>query len=155
MGYAGQTDFLPWQIEAEPRPASPFLTEALSRFDAFDLTGSEAAKLLLIDILLTETVPQFPRLRVWKSKPLESETLTGIADYIIAPKRAFVRTPLLCAVEAKKDDFEQGTAQCVAEMAACRAVNEADGHHPDVYGMVSNGQAWQFYYLAYNLSQNS
>lgn len=150
MGYAGETDFLRWQIEAEPRPASAFLTEALQRFDSFNLTSSEAAKLLLIDILLTETVPQFPRLRVWKETPLESENLTGIADYLVAPKCAFVDTPLLCTiVEAKRDDFAQGMAQCVGEMAACRAINEQDGYTNDVYGIVSNGQAWEFYRLAY------
>ncbi|MBC8138887.1 MAG: hypothetical protein H8F28_23675 [Fibrella sp.] len=149
MRYTGQTDFLSWEIKAEPRPPSAFLSEALRRFDSFSLTNSEAAKLLLIDILLTETMPQFPRLRVWKGEPLESVTLTGIADYLLAPKRAFVETPLLCAVEAKRDDFAQGRAQCVAEMAACRGVNEADGHRIDVYGVVSNGQGWEFYRLAH------
>ncbi len=51
MGYVGQTDFVDWQIDVAPRPPSAFLTEALTRFDAFSLTNSEAAKLLLIDIL--------------------------------------------------------------------------------------------------------
>lgn len=148
MRFVGQSDFAAWQINAAPRPPSAFLTEALTRFDAFSLTNSEAAKLLLIDILFTETLPQFPRLRAWKGEPLDSETLTGVADLLVAPKRAFVETPLLCAVEAKKDDFEQGRAQCVGEMAACRAVNEADGYRLDVYGIVSNGQTWQFYRLA-------
>ncbi len=57
--------------------------------------------------------------------------------------------PLLCAAEAKRDDFEQGRAQCIGEMAACRAVNETDGYRLDVYGAVSNGQTWQFYRLEY------
>ena len=150
MNAIGQSNLVPWQIVAEPRPPSAFLTEALTRFDAFDLTNSEAAKRLLIDILFTETLPQFPRLRAWKGEPLDSETLTGVADLLVAPKRAFVETPLLCAVEAEKDDFEQGRAQCIGEMAAARANNEHDGYRVDVYGAVSNGQTWQFYRLEHS-----
>ena len=42
--------------------------------------------------------------------------------------------------EAKKDDFEKGAAQCVAEMVVCRETNTTDGHFIDVHGIVSNGQ---------------
>ncbi|GAB4463105.1 MAG: hypothetical protein OHK0029_31200 [Armatimonadaceae bacterium] len=144
----GQTDFQTWQIDAPPRPPSPFLQEALKRFDSFNLTNSEAAKVLLIDAIFIEVVPAFPKLRVWKAASLESDRLIGVADYLIAPKRAYLATPLLCAVEAKRDDFEQGRAQCLAEMAACRWNNEQENRAVDVYGVVSNGQSWQFYRLA-------
>ena len=49
--------------------------------------------------------------------------------------------------KAKKDDFEQGAAQCVVEMVACRWSNLQENHSLDVYGIVSNGQGWQFYKL--------
>ena len=142
-----QSDFKLWEIDAPPRPPSAFLQEALRRFDAFNLTNSEAAKLLLIDALLVEIVPSYPNLRVWKAAVLESDTMIGVADYLIAPKRAYLSTPLLCAVEAKRDDFEQGRAQCLAEMSACRWNNRQENHFVDVYGIVSNGEAWQFYKL--------
>ena len=44
-------------------------------------------------------------LKVWKAAPLESDTLMGVADYLITPKRVYVETPLLCVAEAKRDDF--------------------------------------------------
>jgi hypothetical protein len=47
--------------------------------------------------------------------------------------------------EAKKDDFVQGRAQCLVEIAACLWNNEKDTIHADIYGIVSNGQVWQFY----------
>ena len=50
--------------------------------------------------------------------------------------------------EAKKDDFEKGAAQCVAEMVVCRETNTTDGHFIDVHGIVSNGQGWEFYKLS-------
>ena len=75
------------------------------------------------------------------------DTLIGVADYLIAPKRAYLAYPLLCVTEAKRDDFEQGRTQCVAEMIACRDNNTRRNHATDVYGIVSNGQGWQFYKL--------
>ena len=147
MVLLGQQDFVPWQINAPPRPPSAYLQETLSRLRVFDLTNSEAAKLLLIDALFVEVVPGHPNLKVWKAAPLETDTLIGVADYVIAPRRAYLATPLLCVTEAKRDDFEQGRTQCVAEMAACRDNNRHEGHDIAVFGIVSNGQVWQFYQL--------
>ena len=100
---------------------------------------------MLIDALLAEIVPLHPALRVWKGVPLETDTLVGTADYLIAPFLEYLSTPLLCAVEAKRDDFEAGETQCLGEMYACRVKNEAAGLTTDVYGIVSNGQGWVFY----------
>ena len=150
MVLLNQTDFAPWRIEAVPRPPSVHLTESLIRLQAFDTDNTEAAKLLLIDTLFAEIVPNHPTLKVWKAMPLESDTLMGVTDYLISPKRAYLAFPLLCVAEAKRDDFVQGRAQCLAEMAACRDNNAQEGHLTDVYGIVSNGQTWQFYQLSSN-----
>ena len=68
-------------------------------------------------------------------------------DYLVAPRRAYVKTPLLCAIKAKRDDFEAGERQCIAEMAVCRDNNIRDGHDTEIHGIVSNGQGWVFYRL--------
>ena len=81
--------------------------------------------------------------------------MTGFADYLIAPHRAYAQTPLLCAIEANgarwdtdgTDEFAQGEAQCIAEIAACRDNNARDGHDLEVHGIVSNGHGWVFYRL--------
>ena len=140
-------EFLPWQLNAPPRPPSDFLQEDLRRLASFDLENSELAKTLLIDDLLTEIVPNHPNLKVWKAALLETDTLTGTADYLITPKQAYIATPLLCVAEAKRDDFVQGRAQCIAEMVACVQNNRQEGIETDVFGIVSNGQGWQFYKL--------
>lgn len=147
MLFLNQGDFTFWRIDAPPRPPSSFLSEALIRLEAFDTDNTEAAKLLLIDALFAEIVPNHPTLKVWKAMPLESDTLMGITDYLISPKRAYLSLPLLCVAEAKRDDFVQGRAQCLAEMTACQWNNQQEGHATDVYGIVSNGQTWQFYRL--------
>lgn len=140
-------DLAPWGLDAPPRPPSEILLNTLHRLESFELFASEAAKVMLTDVILAEIVPDYPRLKVWKSAPLESPTVAGVADYLIAPKRAYIKTPLLCAIEAKKDDFEMGQIQCVAEMAVCQQNNRRDGHETEVYGIVSNGQGWVFYRL--------
>ena len=89
-------------IESAPRAPSDTLIVVLRQLDSFELSRSEAAKVMLIDALLGEIVPEYPRLKIWKEELLESETVSGIADYLIAPKRAYLETPLLCAIELRR-----------------------------------------------------
>ena len=56
-----------------------------------------------------------------------------------------VGMPLIMFVEAKKNDFEQGWGQCLAELVAAQKIN-ADSEIP-IYGIVSDGTFWQFGYL--------
>ena len=136
-----------WTLPNAPVEPSPILMECLSRIQVFDLTNSELSKLLLIDTIFAEVVPHHPPLKIWKGEPLTSDTLGGITDYLFAPKRMYAATPLLCVAEAKKDDFVQGRAQCIGEMVACRWNNKQASREIDIYGIVSNGQDWQFYKL--------
>lgn len=143
----GRDTLLSWRINAPPHLPSETLQEILRRLQYFDLKVSEPAKTLLIDALFVEIIPNHKKLKVWKEVPLTTDMTTGYVDYLIAPNRAYLATPLLCVAEAKKDDFGQGQIQCLAEMAACRWSNQQRGRDVDVYGIVSNGQGWQFYKL--------
>jgi hypothetical protein len=140
-------ELTPWELELPPFKPSSFLKERLRRLNNFDLTSSEAAKELIIDALCEEVLEQHPRLKIWKAAPLQTETLTGQLDYLVAPRMGYLSVPLLCVVEAKKDDFEKGLAQCLVGMKAVRWQNEQAGKLIDVYGVVTNGKAWQFYKL--------
>ena len=147
MPLIGTAKFIEWQIAAPPRQPSDVLTGVFGWLRSFDTKGTEAAKLLLMDALVGEVVSEYKQLKVWKGEALESATLTGFADYLFTPPYAYMKTPLLCAAEAKKDDFDNGRAQCLAEMVACREKNAADGYALDLFGFVSNGQTWIFYKL--------
>ena len=103
---------------------------------------------MLIDTFLAEIVPNHPHLKVWKAALLESDTRTGITGYLIAPRRAYHSTPLLCAVEAKRDDFVQGRTQCPCRDARMRLEQSKKGIDSEVFCIVRNGQIWQFYRLA-------
>ncbi len=147
MELVGVQDLTRWNLQTPPRPPTDTLLTNLKRYESFSLTTSEAAKVMLIDTILAEVVSDYPTLKVWKEEPLESGSVGGVVDYLIAPRRAYVKTPLLCAIEAKRDNFEAGETQCIAEMAACRQNNLRDGHDTDIHGIVSNGQGWVFYRL--------
>ena len=51
-------------------------------------------------------------------------------------------------VEAKKNDFEQGWGQCLAEMVAAQKIND-DPDFP-IYGIVTDGKMWEFGRLVRN-----
>jgi hypothetical protein len=137
-----------WTISAEPVLISDFFRQWLERLQRFDLESFEVSKTLLIDAICEEGLEGFDRLKVWKGAYLEGETTCGNADYLIAERRAYLEGPFVCVIEAKKDDFEQGTAQCLVEMQVCQALNQQLGRVIDVYGVVTNGEGWKFYRLS-------
>ncbi len=52
-----------------------------------------------------------------------------------------LETPVIVVVEAKKNDFEQGWGQCLAELIAAAHMN-AD--KTPVFGIVTDGKLWEF-----------
>lgn len=135
-----------WEITAPPVAPTAFFEQRLERLHRnFALNNSESAKELLIDAFCEEALERRTQLQAWKEAPLRSDTLTGFVDYLIAKKRAYLGPPLLCVVEAKKDDFEQGMAQCLVAMDACAWQNTQKNHQISVFGIVTNGAGWQFY----------
>jgi hypothetical protein len=137
-----------WTIAATPVPMSAFFQQRLDRLQRFDLESLEVSKTLLIDAICEEGLEGFDRLKVWKGPYLEGEQTCGNADYLIAERRGYLEAPYVCVIEAKKDDFEQGTAQCLVEMQACQWMNRQLGREIPIYGIVTNGEGWKFYRLA-------
>ena len=79
--------------------------------------------------------------------------LTGACDFLISRKahQSFMKSPIVVAVEAKRQDFEKGHIQCIAEMYAARIFNEREGNPIErVYGTVTTGNIWQFLMLEGN-----
>lgn len=141
-------DLMKWSIDFQPLEPSSFFQTRLQRLEKFDLTISEKAKELLVDAICEEVIQQHPTLKIWKEAPLQSEDLTGFVDYLVAEKKAYLESPLLCVVEAKKDKFDKGLAQCLVEMQACQWNNQQLGKLIDIFGIVTNGEVWKFYKLS-------
>jgi hypothetical protein len=78
--------------------------------------------------------------------------LTGYPDYFVCKQSEFgtfyPTPPYLLVVEAKLDDFRKAWGQCLAAMLAAQKLNAT----PDqpVYGIATNGKAWEFGVLKHN-----
>lgn len=145
--YLHLNELVRWDLAAEPVVLSDFFQQRLARLQRFDLDSLEVSKSLLIDAICEEALEECPRLKIWKGAALEGEDVWGNVDYLIAERRGYLEAPFVCVIEAKKDDFEQGTAQCLVEMKACQWVNQNMGKTIPIYGIVTNGEGWKFYRL--------
>lgn len=103
---------------------------------------------LLIDAYCEEAIDPITSLKIGKGAAIRSDHAHGNADYLIAECCHYLERPYLCIVEAKKDDFEQGLAQCLAEMYACRWQNAAINLAINSFGIITNAITWQFYKLS-------
>ena len=103
----------------------------------------------LIYPLLQEAWERHPRLKLWVNRALRwDDQLFGEPDYFVSAGihgeviDRFVRKPLLSVAEAKRQDFELGWGQCLAEMIACQKLNDDD--RLTIHGVVTTGSVWEF-----------
>ena len=102
----------------------------------------------IIHPVLVEIWRQYAdRLLLWSHQPLNyDENLSGIPDYMVAQRSArgkiILDKPYLIIVEAKKDNFEEGWGQCLAELIAAQKLNGDQNNR--LFGIVSNGKVWEF-----------
>ncbi len=114
-----------------------------------DVFASESARChALIYPILWECYKAYAKdYALWIGKSITyDETLTGTPDYFVSIRSELgipvVGMPLILFVEAKRNDFVLGWGQCLAEMVAAQKIND-DAAFP-VYGIVSDGEQWQF-----------
>jgi hypothetical protein len=102
----------------------------------------------LVYPVLKEVWKQYKtKLTIWSHQSFNySEKLSGFPEYIVAKRsplgKVVLDKPYFILIEAKQDDFEGGWAQCLAEMIAARGLNE--NIQVTIFGIVSNGDRWQF-----------
>ena len=126
-----------------------FVEEFLFNRDNIDMYTSEASRCeAIIFPIVREVYKDYcQQYALWIQKSLSyDEDLSGTPDYIIATKSILGKTvlgePLLIIVEAKKNDFEQGWGQCLAELMAAQKINGDTGL--PVHGIVTDGKLWEF-----------
>ena len=130
-------------------PSEQFLEEFEFCTQHIDIYASEAARCeaIIFPILKEVYKPYAKDYALWIKKAISyDETLNGTPDYLIATRSELglpvVGIPLIVLVEAKKNDFDMGWGQCIAEMLAAQKINGDPDTH--VYGIVSDGTMWQF-----------
>jgi hypothetical protein len=141
-----ESDFVPNQCI---QVSTNFGAEIDFNLQQLDVFSSEAARCELIILpILRETYKKFvSQFSLWVQKSIKyDDKLNGTPDYIISKRSSLgkrvLEYPLLVAVEAKKNDFEQEWAQCLAELIAIQKLNQDE--KLTVYGIVSDGKYWEF-----------
>ena len=134
---------------ADLLPTPVFLAEFEFNRQNIDVFSSEASRCEnVIYPVLREVFKSFTdRYALWSHKALiYDEQLNGTPDYLISTKSELGKTvlglPIVVAVEAKQNNFTEGWGQCLAEMVAAQKLS-GDSYAP-VYGIVTDGEAWQF-----------
>ncbi len=137
-------------FKAEERePSEQFLKELDFNQQHIDLFTSEGSRCeIVIFPIIREIYKDYAeKYGLWVKKSITyDETLNGTPDYLIATKSELgitvVGTPLVMLAEAKKNDFEMGWGQCLAELIAAQKINDDPGF--PVHGIVTDGVLWQF-----------
>ncbi|MCI5228120.1 MAG: hypothetical protein D3918_16080 [Candidatus Electrothrix sp. AX2] len=98
----------------------------------------------VITPILNAVAEQNKPLNIWIEEPFyvdQEKGLVGEPDYLIAPATAYggMALPPLCIIEAKKQDWDAGWAQALAEMVAA-SLQGAE----TCYSAVTTGKIWQF-----------
>ncbi|MEM9008741.1 MAG: hypothetical protein AAGE59_35175 [Cyanobacteria bacterium P01_F01_bin.86] len=133
----------------EMSPSEAFLSDFQFSQENIDIFTSEASRSeLIISPLLRELYKKHSQdYSFWIQKSISYDaTLSGTPDYIFSKRsnlgKTVLETPIVVVVEAKKNDFEHGWGQCLAELVASQKINDDDTF--PVYGIVTDGNLWQF-----------
>lgn len=137
-----------FEVEATS-PSEQFLQEFRFTLQHINVFSSEASRCesIIFPVLREAYKAYADTYALWIREPITyDEILSGTPDYLVATKSELgmtvVGTPLIILVEAKKNDFEEGWGQCLAELVAAQKIN--DNLDFPVYGIVSDGERWQF-----------
>lgn len=111
----------------------------------FSSEGSRC-ETVIFPILREVYKPYADEFVLWVQQPISSDaTLNGTPDYFMATRSELgitvVGKPLVIVIEAKKNDFDMGWGQCLAEMVAAQNINGDETR--TLYGIVTDGERWQ------------
>ncbi len=153
--------FIPTLIPDARKP-SAHLVETLAfnlNETAYSISEAAICESIIYPVLQDVWKAYTAALFLWSHTGIEADgELMGIPDYLIAQKSEFGRVlgmPLLTTVEAKKDNFAEGWVQCIAQLIAMQKLNAPKGNYT-LFGIVTNGELWEFAYLHNNeLTKNT
>lgn len=139
-----------FQNVAEAAP-SDWLIEALERGRELGFASEKSrSERLVTPILLELSDRNEHSFSIYSGVNLDIDEIAGLkgeCDFIFSFSRIqdFVTAPIFCITEAKKQDLEQGTVQCSAQLLGAKRFNEAEGNKfKTLYGCSTTGIEWRF-----------
>lgn len=132
-------------------PPTPWLIEALRKGKELGF-GSEKSRSerLVTPILLEMSDKNNHSFSIYSGMNLDVDEqlgLKGECDFIFSFSRVqdFITSPIFCITEAKKQDLEQGTIQCSAQLIAAKKYNDLENNPiQTLYGCSTTGVEWRF-----------
>ena len=142
-------------VKSEPStPSAEVLQDFEFTREHINVFASEASRCetIIFPILKESYKAYADRYALWiKQSIAYDDVLNGVPDYFISTRselgKTVVGSPLILLVEAKKNDFEQGWGQCLAELVAAQKINAKNMNGSaafPVFGIVTDGTLWQF-----------
>ncbi|MDM8524287.1 hypothetical protein QUF80_13035 [Desulfococcaceae bacterium HSG8] len=113
-------------------------------FDSLSFRNEATICNKIITPILNIVAEQHAPLNVWIEEPFnvdKEKGLVGEPDYLIAPATEYggMAIPPLCVIEAKKQNWDDGWTQALAEMVAASFKGAEK-----CYSAVTTGKIWQF-----------
>ena len=135
-----------------------WLQESLAKGRPLAL-GSEKARseFIVAPILVASRDLSHNRITVYSGQRLDSDPgsgLMGECDFILTltPPLPIMQAPIVCIVEAKKNDIDLGFGQCAAQMVGAQRLNARDATGVDtIFGCITTGETWQFLQLDHDI----
>ncbi len=135
------------QTDFSVSPAT--LSDMAFIMENLDYKSSESAlREYVISPMLLEAWKRYAaEFLIWVERPIKfGKELAGVPDYVISRRspmgKIFFEHPHIAIVEAKKDDFIGGWAQCVLGMITAQKINGTPAE--PIFGIVTNGDVWEF-----------
>lgn len=111
----------------------------------YNASEASLCEMIIFPILKSVWINFISKLLLWSHQSLgKNAEISGIPDYNIAKRSPYGRVldiPFLVMIAAKKDDFDEGWGQCLAQMLTAQSLNKDTDK---IYGIVTNGNLWQF-----------
>ncbi|MDZ7935952.1 MAG: hypothetical protein U5M51_13505 [Emticicia sp.] len=145
-----------FEHEIIPVEISVSLKKAVSTAELLPMRTEKAkSELLVLPILLDIWERNEHFFTIYSGENLNADKangLTGECDFILAKdvNTYEISLPIISIVEAKRDNIEQGVAQCASQLLGARIFNEESNPVQILYGCVTNSREWQFLRLIDN-----
>lgn len=117
------------------------------RFVPYKASEDAICENIIYPILRESWKPYVETFTLWSHRVIEMDDESiAYPDYVVSKITEngplYFENPFIAVVEAKREDFTFGWAQCCSEMVSLQKLN-SDKELP-IYGIVSTGDIWQF-----------
>lgn len=137
---------------------SSWLQETLDRGQRIGFSSEKSRSERLVSPILTElSIENKEAFTIYSGMLLnvdEANGLNGECDFMLSFSRIqdFVVAPIFNITEAKKQNIEQGTIQCAAQLIAANQLNQSEGYgFKTLFGCSTTGTEWRFLKLENNV----